>query len=154
MDFARTPFPRQAESVAVEDSIVDVESRELEEQPTVLLVDDEAMIRELGKVVLDRAGFRVLTANDGVEAIEVFSRERDRIELVILDVTMPRMSGRDAFRHLLEIDPSARILFSTGYSDEHIAELDGAVGLLGKPYRPNELLAAVQSALDAQTAAG
>jgi two-component system, cell cycle sensor histidine kinase and response regulator CckA len=84
----------------------------------------------------------------------VFAKEYERIDLVILDVTMPRMSGRDAFGHLLEIDPSARILFSTGYSDEHIAELEGAVGLLSKPYRPNELLTAVQSALEAQPTAG
>ena len=124
------------------------------ERPTILLVDDESMIRDLGRVVLERAGFDVLTAEDGVEAVEVFGREYQRIALVVLDVTMPRMSGRDAFRFLLEIDPAARILFSTGFSDEHIAELDGAVGLLGKPYRPHELLSAVQSALEAQPAVG
>ena len=67
---------------------------------------------------------------------------------------MPRMSGRDAFRHLIEIDPEARVLFSTGYSSGEIAELDGSVGLLGKPYRPHELLAAIRAALAAQPAAG
>jgi PAS domain S-box-containing protein len=129
------------------------EPDETDDRPTILVVDDETMIRDLGRVVLDRAGFHVLTANDGVEAVEIFSQEHERIELVILDVTMPRMSGRDAFRRLLEIDPNARILFSTGYSDEHIAELDGAIGLLSKPYRPHELLSAVQTALDAQPSA-
>jgi two-component system cell cycle sensor histidine kinase/response regulator CckA len=116
---------------------------------TILLVDDEAMIRDLGRAVLERSGYRVLTAGDGVEAVEVFGRERDRVDLVIMDVTMPRMSGRDAFRHLVRIAPDARVLFSTGYSAEDIAELPGALGLLSKPYRPAELLAAVRDALTA-----
>src|SRR5262249_44013076 len=85
---------------------------------TILLVDDESMIRHLGRVVLERAGFEVLTAEDGVDAVEVFVREHDRIDLVILDATMPRMSGRDAFLRMTEFDPDARVLFSTGYSAE------------------------------------
>jgi two-component system, cell cycle sensor histidine kinase and response regulator CckA len=153
-DVSRTPLPRPAQPIVSEELIADPEPTVSDLKPTILLVDDESMIRQLGQVVLDRAGFSVLTADDGVEAVDVFGREHNRIDLVILDVTMPRMSGRDAFRHLLGIDPTARILFSTGYSDEHIAELDGAVGLLSKPYRPHELLTAVQSALETQPAAG
>src|SRR5207244_9210841 len=61
--------------------------------------------------------------------------------------TMPRMSGRDAFRHMMEIDPDARILFSTGYSADDLTEVDGSLGLLSKPYRPQELVAAVRAAL-------
>jgi CheY-like chemotaxis protein len=106
------------------------------------------MIRDLGRAVLSRAGFRVLTADDGVEAVELFAREYHRIDLVILDVTMPRMSGRDAFRHMVEINPAARILFSTGYSADDLAEVDSSVGLLSKPYRPQELVTAVRVALD------
>jgi two-component system cell cycle sensor histidine kinase/response regulator CckA len=154
LDVSRTPLPRPVSYVATAEPIDCNGSKESDLKATILLVDDESMIRGLGQVVLDRAGFHVLTADDGVEAVEVFSKEHDRIDLVILDVTMPRMSGRDAFGHLLEIDPSARILFSTGYSDEHIAELEGAVGLLSKPYRPHELLTAVQSALDIPATAG
>ncbi|MBN9121298.1 MAG: PAS domain S-box protein [Planctomycetes bacterium] len=115
--------------------------------PTVLLVDDEPMIRDLGRAVLSRAGFRVLTAEDGADAVEVFARQYTEIDLVILDVTMPRMSGRDAFRHMIELNPSARIMFSTGYTAEDLVEVDGAAGLLSKPYRPQELLAAVRTAL-------
>jgi two-component system, cell cycle sensor histidine kinase and response regulator CckA len=146
-----TPPPREpaGSSEKIHDSALDDTDR-----PTILLVDDEAMIRDIARAVLIRAGFRVLTADDGAEAVDVFSREHERITLVILDVTMPRMSGRDAFRHMVEIDPAARVLFSTGYSSEDIAELDGSVGLLGKPYRPHELLAAVRAALATQPAAG
>ncbi|HSQ56693.1 MAG TPA: PAS domain S-box protein [Gemmata sp.] len=114
---------------------------------TILLVDDEAMIRDIGRAVLEKEGFRVLTADEGLEAVEIFGREHTRIALVILDITMPRMSGRDVLGHLLEINSSVRVLFSTGYSSEDLAEMDGAVGLLAKPYRPQELLAAVQSAV-------
>jgi two-component system cell cycle sensor histidine kinase/response regulator CckA len=110
------------------------------------------MIRTIGRAVLEKEGFCVLTAEDGVEAVEVFTREHSRIALVVLDVTMPRMSGRDAFRHLVEIDPSVRVLFSTGYSSADIAELNGTAGLLAKPYRPHELLSAVQAALTPEAA--
>ncbi|MCE9565468.1 MAG: PAS domain S-box protein [Planctomycetes bacterium] len=119
-------------------------------QTTILLVDDESMIRDIGQIVLERAGYRVLSAEDGAEAVEVFAREHAGIDLVVLDVTMPRMSGRDAFRRMVEIAPDVKVLFSTGYSSEDIAELDGSVGLLGKPYRAHELLAAVQTALQGE----
>ncbi len=114
---------------------------------TVLLVDDEQMIRDLGAAVLTRAGYRVLTAFDGQDAVEVFARSHADIALVILDVTMPRMSGSDASRHMTRIDPDVRILFSTGYSADDLTELDGSRGLLSKPYRPQELVAAVRAAL-------
>lgn len=114
---------------------------------TILLVDDESMIREIGQAILETAGYRVLTAEDGAEAVEVFAREHDKIDLVILDVTMPKMSGRDAFRHLIEMDANVRVLFSTGYSADDIVELEGSVGLLSKPYRAQELLTTVQTAL-------
>jgi DNA-binding response OmpR family regulator len=111
------------------------------------LVDDEAMIRDIGRAALTSAGYEVLLAEDGAEAVEVFQREHERIDLVILDVMMPRLSGRDAFRQMTAIVPNIRVLFSTGYSSEELTELDGAVGLLTKPYRPQELLAAVEAAL-------
>ncbi len=113
---------------------------------TILLVDDEAMIRDLGRAVLERAGYRVLTADDGVTGVEAFAAHRDEIGLVVLDVIMPRLSGRDAFQQILGLDPHARVLFSTGYSADDVASLEGSVGLLNKPYRPADLLAAVHAA--------
>ncbi|MBY0513251.1 MAG: PAS domain S-box protein [Gemmataceae bacterium] len=120
---------------------------------TILLVDDEPMIRQLGRVVLERAGYTVLTAEDGRDAVEVFARERGRISLVVLDSTMPRMCGRDAFRKMIELDPHARVLFSTGYSADDLSDLEGSLGLLAKPYRPEGLLAAVRDALATTTPA-
>lgn len=117
-------------------------------QPSILLVDDEAMIRDIGRAVLSNAGYRVLLAGDGAEAVEIFAREHDQIALVILDVMMPRLSGREAYRQMITIDPQVRVLFATGYSSGELTELEGALGLLTKPYRPHELLAAVQAALE------
>ena len=114
---------------------------------TILWVDDEAMIRQLARVVLEAAGYTVLEAEDGAEAVDVFRRERERIDLVILDLTMPRLSGRDAFRQIQGIDPAARVLFSSGYSADDLSEVEGARGLLSKPYRPPDLLAAVRRAV-------
>lgn len=89
----------------------------------------------------------MLTAYDGQHAVELFEREWADISLVVLDVTMPRMSGGDASRHMTRIDPNVRILFSTGFAAEDLIELDGSQGLLSKPYRPQDLVAAVRAAL-------
>jgi PAS domain S-box-containing protein len=117
---------------------------------TVLLVDDEAMVRDLGRSVLQRYGYRVLLAEDGARAVEVYRQEHHRINLVVLDLTMPGLSGRDAFRQMLQLNPAAPVLFASGYSAEQALETDRerGLGFLGKPYRPEELALAVRAALD------
>jgi two-component system cell cycle sensor histidine kinase/response regulator CckA len=119
-------------------------------QETILLVDDEAIIRNLGKTILQRYGYRVLLAVDGVEALEVYTAHRAEIDLVILDLTMPRLSGQDALRQLLLLDPAVRVLFSSGYSSELVTESDreGVLGFVNKPYRPHELAKTIRTTLD------
>lgn len=113
-------------------------------KPTVLLVDDEDMIRSLGSAVLNTHGYNVLVAEDGQDAIDIFRKEGSRIDLVILDMTMPRLSGPDAFRQMKQIDPNVRVLFSSGFSSEDVSGIEGAAGLLTKPYRPEDLIRAVR----------
>ncbi len=117
---------------------------------TILLVDDEAIIRNLGRTILQRYGYRVLLAEDGLDAVEQYRRHVDPIDLVILDLTMPRLSGRDTLRQLLQMDPSVRVLFSSGYSAEQLAAPDreGVLGFVNKPYRPQELAQSVRAVLD------
>ena len=117
---------------------------------TVLLVDDEPMIRNLGRIILQRYGYGVLLAEDGVEALNLFRRKHADIHLVILDLTMPRLSGREVFQQLLEIDPNVRVLLASGYSAEHVIDLesDRILGFVGKPYRPDDLARQVRSVLD------
>jgi two-component system, cell cycle sensor histidine kinase and response regulator CckA len=117
---------------------------------TILLADDEPMIRNLGRTILQSYGYRVLLAEDGEDAVQVFRANRDQIDLVILDLTMPRLSGRDAFQQLLKIDPGVRVLLASGYSSEHAIDLesDRVRGFIGKPYRPDDLGRIVRQALD------
>ena len=103
----------------------------------ILLVDDESLIRSMGADLLVEMGYEVLLASDGLEALEMFRREGKRIDLVILDMVMPRLNGRDTFFAIRQADPEARVLLSSGFSHGlHMQEvLDaGAVGFVQKPY--------------------
>jgi two-component system, cell cycle sensor histidine kinase and response regulator CckA len=117
---------------------------------TVLLADDQELIRNLGRTILERYGYRVLLAEDGQAAVETYERRRDEIDLVILDLMMPRLSGRDAFQRLVRLNPAVKVLFASGYSAEHVTpeEHEQSCGFIGKPYRPDQLVATVRAALD------
>jgi two-component system cell cycle sensor histidine kinase/response regulator CckA len=117
---------------------------------TILFVDDEAVVRNLGQETLRRAGYQVLLAADGRQALALYAREQPRIDLVILDLTMPELSGRDALRQLRSLNEQVRVLFSSGYTAEQLSESAemGVVGFLSKPYRPQELVEAVRRALN------
>jgi PAS domain S-box-containing protein len=118
---------------------------------TILLVDDEEFIRELGADVLGRAGYTVLTAGDGENALKLYRQERARIDLVILDLIMPGMGGRKCLEELLTIDPHTRVLISSGYSPDGPTKgaLDtGAKGFVSKPYDTSQLLQLVREILD------
>ena len=109
---------------------------------SVLLVDDEEIVRIVGERVLSRSGFTVLTACDGREAIETFRRHRDAIVCVILDLTMPVMGGQDCLRELRRIDEQVAVVLASGYTEEDIARRfagDRLAGFLQKPYTPEEL---------------
>jgi DNA-binding response OmpR family regulator len=117
---------------------------------TVLLVDDEETIRALGSRMLARLGFEVLTASDGHEALSVYREHQNEIVLVLLDLTMPRMDGRETFSELLRIDPSVRVIMSSGYSEQDISSRfagKGLVGFVPKPYSLDVLRERLQAAL-------
>ncbi len=117
---------------------------------TVLLVDDEDMIRSLGRRLLQRAGYEVLLAENGEQALDVYRQSHGRIDLVILDLTMPRLSGKDALRQLVQINPAVRVLIASGYSaeDMDVSGLDKVSGFIPKPFREEDLFRAVRQALD------
>ena len=117
---------------------------------TVLLVDDEDIVLDVGTQMLSALGYEVLTARNGKEAVEVFRKEGSRISMVILDLIMPEMDGRQALGAILEIDPGARVVISSGYSGEEDVETLktlGASAVLSKPYtfdRLNTVLTLVE----------
>ncbi len=117
---------------------------------TVLVVDDEVNVRQLAGAVLKKAGYQVLLASDGREALDLFRQNPLGVSLVLLDATMPRLSGAETFRQMRKIQPSVRVVLTSGYRAE-VALLDVPVpdlaGFIQKPYRPAELLDEVRRAL-------
>ncbi len=117
---------------------------------TILLIDDEEMVRDLGERVLKRAGYVVLTAGNGKEALDIYKRNLGEISLVILDLIMPEMGGKRCLEELLKIDPKAKVLIATGFSPDFRvrAELEAAAkGFVGKPFEIRELLEKVREVL-------
>jgi CheY-like chemotaxis protein len=118
---------------------------------TILLVDDEEAIRKLGERILKQCGYTVLKAENGVQALEVYQAHRGEIALVVLDMLMPEMGGRECLHRLQELDPAARVLISTGYTvNGSVRELmsEGALGVVEKPFNIEDLAAMVRAALD------
>ncbi|MFT7623300.1 MAG: two-component system cell cycle sensor histidine kinase/response regulator CckA [Myxococcota bacterium] len=116
---------------------------------TVLLADDNLMVQDVARAILENAGYRVILACDGKEAIDVFSSRSD-IDIIVLDMTMPNMSGSDAFEELQRLGATVPVLLSSGYSEKQVAsKYMGAdqPGFLEKPYRAHELLSAVERML-------
>lgn len=127
------------------------------EKKTILFVDDESSIRRLGQTILERNGFMVFQAKDGSEALEIFKREKSRIDLVVLDLTMPNRSGEEVLRALRDLDPDVKIIISSGHhTDGSLPLLQdmGADGFVPKPYLPSDLLRTIRSILDRASPSG
>ncbi|MFH0957502.1 MAG: ATP-binding protein [Pseudomonadota bacterium] len=117
---------------------------------TILLVDDEDEVRKYGRTILEKSGYKVLTATNGREALNTYKQEMNRISLVILDLIMPELDGRECIGELLKINPDLRILVQSGVASGSAAvkSLDlGARGFVRKPYRVREFLQAVREIL-------
>jgi len=121
---------------------------------TVLLVEDEALVRQLTHEILRRNGYRVLEAADGVEALAVVRDHAGHIDLMLTDVVMPRMSGHELVELARPVRPDMRILYVSGYSEEAIArqgQLTKGIELLSKPFTPGVLTAKIRELLDRTT---
>jgi CheY-like chemotaxis protein len=119
------------------------------DSPVILLVDDMASIRKLGKLILDRHGYTTLTAESGAEALAIYGEHHPGIDLVILDLNMPGISGLDTWKQLREMNPDVRVIIASGYSECVVPE-EEAVGpetFIAKPYAPDVLVDTVRSAL-------
>jgi two-component system cell cycle sensor histidine kinase/response regulator CckA len=118
---------------------------------TILLVDDEEAVRALGQGVLELCGYSVLMAEDGDQALKVYQAHQGEISLVVLDVVMPRMGGRECLRRLQELDPQVKVLISTGYTVGSSAQelvTEGALEVVEKPFLLQDFAVAVRAALD------
>ena len=118
---------------------------------TILLVEDEEDIRELGKEILSNTGYKVLTAKDGETALEIYESEREQVDMVILDLIMPGMGGRRCLERLLKVNPQAKVVIASGYSvDNNTKEMieKWVKGFVGKPYDIYEILKVTRDVLD------
>ena len=110
---------------------------------TVLIVEDDDMVRTLTGEILEEVGLTVLFACDGVEGVEVFEKHQNEIDVVVLDLTMPRMSGDEAFRRMRRICPAIGVILSSGYAEHEATEKfqgDGPEAFIQKPYEPSVLV--------------
>ena len=128
----------------------EAQAPEMEGGGTVLLVEDEEMVRTMGKRMLMRLGFTVLEAKDGVEAVEVFRQHQDEIGCVLCDLTMPRINGWETLAALRKLKPGVPVILTSGYDKAHVMAGDHPEWpqvFLGKPYKLKELSDAISQAL-------
>ena len=119
---------------------------------TILLVDDEARIREMAREMLQMAGYTVLEAENGEEAVDIYRKRMADISLVILDLIMPVMGGKQCLEQLLKINPEVKVVLASGYYSANAASKTAiekeSRGFVGKPYRTKEILRVVRKVLD------
>jgi PAS domain S-box-containing protein len=109
----------------------------------ILVVDDEATIRDVSRRMLESSGFEVITAKNGREAVEIFKQQGEEIAGVLLDATMPQMDGLETFKELRHIQEDIRVVLSSGYSEQEATQRftgKGLTGFIQKPYRFNDLI--------------
>ena len=119
---------------------------------TIMIVDDEADLRSLVRITLGERGYTVIEAADGIEAVELFQASSTPIDLVLIDLIMPRLGGRETYVKMRELDPRIKALFATGYGiDDKTEDLlaTGALGIIRKPYEVESVEKEIRRILDA-----
>ena len=118
---------------------------------TILIVDDDDAVLKIGKNLLERFGYKILTVQSGEMAIDTYQSQKDQIDLVILDLNMPGMGGHSCLQKLLKIDPDIKVIISSGYSlNATITKTieSGACGFISKPYQLKDMLGKVRQVID------
>jgi CheY-like chemotaxis protein len=120
----------------------------------ILVVDDEDSVRAVASALLRRRGFRTQEASDGAMALELFKQQPDAFDLVLLDLTMPRMNGEETLRALRDVRPTVNVLLMSGYNEQEVTEMfegRSLSGFLQKPFRADDLYASVARSLGVDT---
>jgi CheY-like chemotaxis protein len=118
----------------------------------ILLAEDSDSARTMMQDILEEFGYVVFTACDGQEALDLYQRHSEKIDLLFLDVMMPKLKGREVYDAVRRIDPTVKALFCSGYDDEKVHRQGGVandMNFLSKPFTPKELLMKIREILDA-----
>ncbi|MGC1454715.1 MAG: ATP-binding protein, partial [Nitrospirota bacterium] len=117
---------------------------------TIFVAEDDPSLRKLARLVLESFGYTVIIAEDGEEAVMKYRENKDRIQLVILDLIMPRKSGKEAYEEIRAISPGVRAFFLSGYTMDMInrMEIEAGMEVIRKPFAPKDLLRKVREVLD------
>ncbi|MEJ2637280.1 MAG: PAS domain S-box protein [Calditrichia bacterium] len=118
---------------------------------TVLLVEDDEMVRELSGDVLRQSGYKVLAASNGIDALQICEKNSEKIQILVTDVVMPGMSGKELADQLTELHPDLKVLFMSGYTDDAVVRqgvLNEGLNFLQKPFSPRTLAIKIREVLD------
>jgi DNA-binding NtrC family response regulator len=127
------------------------EAEKIEGTETILIAEDEEHVRKFTKETLERFGYKVIEAADGDEALRKFKENEDKIQLLILDVIMPKRSGREVYNEISKTRPDIKVIFVSGYPADVIYEkviFEEGFNFIPKPVRPTDLLKTVRGELD------
>lgn len=118
---------------------------------TVLLAEDDPDVKKLIKDALVKYGYTVMEAADGEEAVKVFMDNRDKVDILVFDIIMPKMKGDEAYKEIVKIRPEIKVIFISGYTEEIIYSkgvLEKGLSVVSKPVSPHEILTKIREVLD------
>ena len=143
-------FPVAPQEVVEAVDRVDDETEIPRGNETILVVEDEELLRNLLKIVFEGKGYEVLTAQDGLEAVEIYAEHQHEVALVLADMGLPKLNGREAYKSMKAMNPDVKVIIASGYLSPHLrADLlqDGAKDFIQKPYIPTDVLRKARVAL-------
>ena len=123
----------------------------LNEDKLILVIDDEDMLRDVLKEVLEMVGFSALFASSGRAGIQLFEENRDRVQLILMDILMPEMSGLETHKEIKAIDPDMKFIFMSGFPDKDalsLRELVGEYVFVKKPFSVREIVSQIKQVLE------
>ncbi|NWF39811.1 PAS domain S-box protein [Mariprofundus sp. NF] len=138
----------------VQEQAMQAEAQNWRADGTILVVDDEETVREVATMMLEDMGFKTLSAVDGSDALQVYRKHESEIVAVLLDMTMPKMDGKECFRELRRINPEVKVILSSGYNEQDATSRfvgQGLAGFLQKPYAPEALHEKIRIMFDNET---
>ena len=115
---------------------------------TILIIEDEDPIRELTSEFLTEYGYTIISASDGLAGLEMYKEKQDDIELILLDLTMPKLSGKKVLEKVIKLNSDVKVIISSGHSEDEMKKYHHAKGFIAKPYKLKDLLHYIRSVLD------